>query len=74
MAECEGLSEEKIQELRDALESLEEWQLERVRELNREVRNLKKRGATLSTLGEETTEEGTKTALEILSTVGAPVL
>lgn len=71
---CEGLSEGKIQELRDALASLEEWQLERVRELNREVRNLRKRGASLSTLGEATTEEGTAVALDILDSIGAAVV
>ena len=71
---CEGLSEGKIQELRDALASLEEWQLERVRELNREVRNLRKRGASLSTLGEVTTEEGTTVALDILENIGAAVV
>jgi hypothetical protein len=68
-----GLSPEKIAELQETLISIQDNFDQRLGELNREIRNLRKRGARIAVLGEETTEEGTKTALAVLESVGAPV-
>ena len=69
-----GLSEEKLLELREALLTVDEHYTKRLNEIEREVRNLRERGSPIGELGENTTEEGTDTAVSIIESVSGVVV
>lgn len=61
-----ALSEETVQQLREALDAVEEFYEKRLEEIDRDVRNLREYGAPISDLGEKTTEVAVTAALAII--------
>jgi len=68
-----GLSPAKVAELEEALLAIEDHYINRLNEIERQIRNLQSRGAKVSDLGEDTTEAGIDEAISIIESVGASV-
>jgi len=64
-----ALSNATVQQLQATLDAVDEFYVRRLAEIDRDVRNLREYGASITDLGSQTTESATDEALSILDRV-----